>query len=256
MDDGSDLGSYSLAEQIFNSKVQNDQLMCRIYEAYAGPSLTHHNCLGDNFNDLTNHILKFLRIVGHDPEVFEYHESFAILSHLINTTWERISDIFMILSVPDSYKFRHYPCFIRMRKWSNFFKHPKEFAWLVCFPQWHLEGSEKALELQADGAYKVIDDQFLKKYYSADRSKGLAGEFANHRDKVVVLLPDVVQVMELICDELNDFVNVVTKNPVYFEILNDKATIINFYEHEHPPTTTTVTTTTTSTPPDHVDHYS
>lgn len=248
MGDSSQIGSFQAAEKVFSLNVQDEMLMCMIYSAYAGPELTHHNCLGDNFNDLTRHLHKFLEIVGQTPNVFDYHESFAIYSHLVNATWERISDIFAILSVPESYIARHFSCFILMRRWANFFKHPKEFAWLVCFPKYLIQGTDEQKAASADTSNKIVDDAFLKKYYAADRSKGLATEFASHRDKVVVLLPDVVSITERICKELHTFVNVVTKNPVYFEILNDKATIIDYYESESHASTTITTSTTTTTP--------
>ena len=215
MDHPGGYGSFALAERAFDSKIQNNRLMCDIYHAYLGDEGTHHNCLGDNFNDLTGAIHKFLRIVANDNNVFDYQESFAILSHLINSMWERIEDILNILGVPASYRCRHYRSFIRIRRWANFFKHPKEFAWLVCFPKWCIEGSPRESELTADKAHKIVDDGFLKKYYMAERDKGLAKEFEKHSNKVVVVLPDVVEIIENISDELADFVTVVTKNPVY-----------------------------------------
>jgi len=45
-----------------------------------------------------------------------------------------------------------------------------------------------------------------------------------------VVLPHMEQFTNEICDCLTNFVDVVTKNPVYFEILNDKATIIDYFQ--------------------------
>jgi hypothetical protein len=237
------------AECRFGSKVQSHNLMCNIYSAYLGPDEKHHNCLGDNFNDLSHCILAYLGMIAANPGSLEYHDALAILVQLVNSAWERISDVFEMISLPDVYKHRHYKTFIRTRRWANFFKHPKEFAWLVCFPQYCIEGSIEEAAARADNLKKVVDDEFVKKYYSAERQKGLAGEFTNYRDKVVVVLPNVVDLIDGICNELHDFVSVVTKNPVYFEILNDKATIVDYYERETTTTTTVTTTTTTTAPP-------
>ncbi|MEO6810187.1 MAG: hypothetical protein ABI353_13820, partial [Isosphaeraceae bacterium] len=76
---------------------------------------------------------------------------------------------------------------------------------------------------------RLIDDEFLKKYYSAERTKGLAGEFKGRESKVIVLLPNIEIITNDICKCLANFVNVVTENPVYREILNDKSTIVNYY---------------------------
>jgi hypothetical protein len=117
-----------------------------------------------------------------------------------------------------------------MRRWANFFKHPKDFGWIVHHPSYHLDGSGDAPSTITDKQFKIIDDAFLKKYYCAERTKGLAKEFTGFQKSVVVILPDVESVINGICDSLANFVDVVTKNPVYYEVLHDEATITNFYE--------------------------
>ena len=72
----------------------------------------------------------------------------------------------------------------------------------------------------------------MKKYYSTERTKGLASEFKGFEYSMVVVLPDVKVVTEQICGCLDDFLGVVTSNPVYREILEDKATIVHLYEDE------------------------
>src|SRR5580704_3914114 len=178
--------------------------MCRIHAAYAGPEEANHNCLGCNFNDLTDQVSKFLQLVGGNPGLLEYHEGFSLLSQLVNSVWERIADVFDMLTVPQSYRCRHYGTFIRLRRWANFFKHPKEFGWLVHHPEYCNERSTDAAKYRADKQFKIVDDEFLKKYYSADRCKGLAGEFAGFQKMVVVVLPDLMEVITQIAAELED----------------------------------------------------
>ncbi len=74
--------------------------------------------------------------------------------------------------------------------------------------------------------------EFLKKYYSADRTKGLALEFKGFERNVLVMLPDVAKLTDQICDCLANFVEIITLSPVYKEILFDKSTIENYYEHK------------------------
>ena len=49
---------------------------------------------------------------------------------------------------------------------------------------------------------------------------------------VAVVLPNVRELTADIVDSLVNFVDLATKNPVYFEILNDKATISDFYSKQ------------------------
>jgi len=222
---------FAAASKTFDEKVQGQQMMCRIYEAYSGPDEANHNCLGCNLDAITAQISKFLRATAAGHTGFSAEESLSIFAFLINTLWERMTDVLDVVTVPEGYRKRHYDAMYRMRRWANFFKHPKEFGWLVHHPQYQFEGTTEAGKaLAKDSGFRVIEDDFLKKYYSAERVKGLAKEFNGYESKVIVLMPDVAAVTERICACLVNFVEVVTKNPVYYEILNDRATIANYFD--------------------------
>ncbi|MFV1967715.1 MAG: hypothetical protein ACC628_19975 [Pirellulaceae bacterium] len=234
------------AKQIFHDRVQSEMLMCQIISAYEGENEADHNCLGCNLNSATEQISSYLELAAPHFDDLEVEQWYANVAFLINALWERISDVFEIIKLPDSYKCRHYGGFIRMRRWANFFKHPKGFGWLVHHPQCLIEESEPAKNVQRETDGTIIDDEFLKKYYCKDKVSGLAKELKQFPQKTFVILPDLPKVMEQICQSLHNFVDVVTKNPVYYEILRDEATIINFYESETVVTTTTTTTTAPS----------
>ena len=222
---------FAAASATFDAKVQGQQMMCGIYEAYSGPDQVNHNCLGCNLDAITAQIAKFLRAAAGGHTGFSAEESFSVFAFLINTLWERINDVFDVVAVPEGYRKRHYEAMYRMRRWANFFKHPKEFGWLVHHPQYLFEGTPEAGKaLAKDSGLLVIEEAFLKKYFSAERVKGLAKEFNGNENKVVVLLPDVASVTEKICVCLANFVEVVTKNPVYYEILNDRTTLTNYFD--------------------------
>ncbi|MEJ7596003.1 MAG: hypothetical protein WKF77_31215 [Planctomycetaceae bacterium] len=229
------------AQSIFDSQVQDGELMCRIYDTYAGPEEAHHNCLGCNFSDLTKQISKYLKIAAANSD-FQLHHEFSIFAFLINTCWERITDVFDILGVPDGYRCQYFAPFIRSRRWANFFKHPKTFGWMVHHPHYTIENSDDHKHLSREvGKYRFIDDEFLKKYYSAgpDKNAGkpkgesaskLKGKFVGFEKNTVVIVPDVSQLTTEICRCLDHFVNIITENPIYIEMLNDTSTIEDFYE--------------------------
>jgi hypothetical protein len=207
--------------------------MCCIYDKFAGPDAKHHNCLGCNFDDLTEQISKYLRMATQNPTGFDLHHLFAMYAQLLNFCWERMTDIFDIISVPDGYRVRHFAPFISARRWANFFKHPKTFGWVVHHPYYAIENTTEHREVTRDLAkVRIVDSEFLKKYYSADckaNAGKLRGEFVGFERSTVVVVPDIVELTSQVCSCLTQFVKIIIENPVYVEMLNDTSTIENYF---------------------------
>jgi hypothetical protein len=221
------------AHRTFDDGIQSHQLMCRIYTAYAGDGDEHHNCLGCNFNGLTEQISSYLRIITEQDSLFTLSHACELYFLQLNALWERITDVFDIIGVPPAYRVRHYGDFIKARRWANFNKHPKEFGWLVHHPEFTLDGSTHHADLVANSCdYLYVNDEFVKRFYACDRPKGLAKEFETHQTTVVVVYPNLASLTSGIVTSLANFVSAVTDNPVYFEMLNDKATIKDFYRNQ------------------------
>jgi hypothetical protein len=127
---------FAQASETFDREVQSYQLMCRIHDRFAGPGSKHHNCLGCNFDDLADQISKFLRLALQNPTGFRLHHLFAMYAQLLNFCWERMTDVFDIVGVPEGYRIRHFSAFIRARRWANFFKHESELPLAGGRPAW------------------------------------------------------------------------------------------------------------------------
>jgi hypothetical protein len=150
----------------------------------------------------------------------------------MNVVWERIGDIFNIISLPEGYLVRYFKPFIRVRRWANFYKHPKAFAWMVHHPEYTFEGSEHSKSFLQDSDFLVIDDEFVKSYYASESSKGLTAQFQGKEDRVVVVLPDLQNLTSSICDCLDKFIATITENNVYQEILDERSTFIGYFSDE------------------------
>lgn len=222
---------YEVAYKVFYERTRPEEkrLMCAIYDVFDEPGNQKHNCLGCNFDDMTEQIAKFLFICKDNTALLSLHQSFSIYALLLNSVWERISDVFEIISLPESYLVRNFGPFIRIRRWANFFKHPKAFAWRVHHPVYTFEDSSHSKAFIQDPSYLKIDDEFLKKYYTSDKSKGLTKEFNGHETKVVVIFPSIEALTNDICDCLEKFVEIITQNKVYQEVLDEKSTFINYF---------------------------
>ncbi len=55
------------AHRIFHDRVQSGQLMCSIYDVFDEPGSPNHNCLGCNFDEITDQISKFLSLCAANP---------------------------------------------------------------------------------------------------------------------------------------------------------------------------------------------
>lgn len=233
---------FESAHRVFYERVQSRGLMCSIYNVFDEPGSPNHNCLGCNFDEITDQISKFLFLCAANPGLFLPQQSFAIYALLLNVVWEMISDIFAIISLPESYRVRHFGALIKVRRWANFFKHPKFFAWMAHHPEYTFEGSEYGKAFLIESDWLQVDDGFLREYYASERSKGLTKEFKGKENKVIVVLPDLEALTVDICDCLDKFIEIIAQNQVYQEILNEKATFVNYYSEveiaqESPPNT-------------------
>lgn len=220
---------FKAAHRIFGERIQNEQRMCRIYDVFAEPGSPNHNCLGCNFDEMTDQTLKFLDVCASDYVLFSPQQSFSIYALLLNSIWERMRDVFEIISLPESYLVRHFGAFIKARRWANFFKHPKGFAWMVHHPTYTFEGSNHSKAFLNDPDHLRIDDEFVKNHYASDRPKGLINKLTGKENRVVVILPNLEILTTDICACLEEFIEIITENKVYKEILDDKSTLINYF---------------------------
>lgn len=222
---------FETSRAIYQGRVNSDMLMCNVYDAFVDEKSRDHNCIGCNLQDLSEQIGRFLEnAVLSNPEYKPEH-TVSLYLFLLNTLWERITDIFDVIGVPDAYRARHFGPLLRVRRWANFFKHPKEFAWIVHHPQFVFEDSQELTDVKKKSAdHLFVDDEFVKKFYSCERVKGLRTQLLKSRDRVVVILPDLADLTNQVCDCVCTFVTMITDNPVYQEMLKDDSTIEGFFQ--------------------------
>jgi hypothetical protein len=137
--------------------------------------------------------------------------------------------------VPEKFREKHFKVFQQIRKWANFIKHPKSFI-LVHHPDYNFENSGFNTEKEFQ---EIVNDQFVTQFYKGQRlpedqkkfNKELYQRLHNKKG-VLVLFPDIRQLTKKLCYSINKFVELITKNDVYKEILSDEATIENYFEEQ------------------------
>lgn len=207
-------------------------LACKIHDAFGGMSGEHHNCLGCNFSDSTLLISNYLDKYMEMTDIQQDFTIYILLQYLIV---ERMDTVLEILQVPQGFKEKHFKVFQQIRKWANFIKHPKSFI-LTHHPEFDFEDSgfqyKKVFSL-------TINEQFVEVYYKGQKNpddqkrtnRELYNKLKNKKD-IIVMFPDIAKLTDKLCNAICKFTEIITKNDVYIEILNDESTISNYFENE------------------------
>ena len=122
--------------------------------------------------------------------------------------------------------FPHFKTFALIKRWANFYKHPKSFMF-VHHPYYTFENHPDYNELKKKMI--VVDSKFISKYYNGDsRNTELYSILTNKKD-VLVIFPNIEELTKLFCSEIIHFVDLLRTNSVYRYILSQKSTYENFY---------------------------
>jgi hypothetical protein len=220
--------------EIFSSEAMNEEKepnSCKMHEAFGPQDGQHHNCLGCNFADSSNLIFRYLE--KHE-ELTDIHQDFTVYILLLYLLVERVEIVFNIIQLPDTYRIKYFIVFQQIRKWANFIKHPKSFV-LTHHPVYDFENSGTTYEKPFT---ETINDQFVTQFYKGhtnqdDQKKQNIDLYKRLRNKkdILVLFPNIAQLTTKLCYSYNKFVNLIIKNDVYIEILQDETTISTYFEN-------------------------
>lgn len=209
-----------------------EPVACNLHEAFGNISETSHNCLGCNFADSINLILRYLR---RNNELDDIQHDVSTYIFLLYLFVERIDMVFRIIKLPDIDKENDYFVFRQIRRWANFIKHPKSFI-LTHHPEFDFENSDKIYDKKFS---QIINDEFVFNYYKGysnnniqrEKNEELYNLLRNSQD-VIVIFPDLEILTYNFCCSFNKFIDLVKNNRDYNDILNNLATIRSYFENE------------------------
>jgi len=214
---------------LFESEVDGSQSVsnaCKVYDALVGDCFERQDCIGENFNQLLHQIVD--EWFGHYRP--GHHVAYYLCTYvlLLNLCVERVDQIFEVIDkggktkIFQDYRRKTFPTLRRIRRWANFFKHPKEFLF-THWPQYR-----DANEVQETiTPTVVIDDDFVAKYYANGDSR--PSELQNNPG-VVVAVPDLVEITTGFCAEMNTFFQFICRNDLVADYLRQRSTIDSIYE--------------------------
>ena len=78
-----------------------------------------------------------------------------------------------------------------------------------------------------------VDPGFVWDNYNAkNESSALQKGFKKHKSSTVIVCPNIKETTEKICSCLEHFVDLITNNPVYVEILKDTSSLIDQFQEK------------------------
>lgn len=200
-------------------------LACRMHEAFGALDGVSHNCLGCNFAEATNGIDHCLvKIMCSEGSLELDCADYIIWLYLFV---ERANIVFEAVSLPDGYRARNFDCFVTIKRWANFIKHPNYFL-MVHHAEWFIEGDEA---FNADLYGCVIDTEFVRENYGAeDKSrKGAVRAKLQNKNDVAVLFPELGELTENFCAAALKLFDLAEKNEVFREMLSQVSTFDNYF---------------------------
>lgn len=199
--------------------------LCEIHKIFQREEgETSHSCVACNLADISDYLLRSLNNLGVITNQFDAFVSFCLPAYLLV---ERFEEVFRIIKLPDYYEQRHFQNLKLIRRWANFLKHPKAFLF-VHHPQYYFED-----EVSVDASekkYTVIDSDFVKEHYTGDAKNTKLYSTLTNKDQVIVLFPSLLQLTEGLIDAQNHFIDIITNNKVFREVLTEKSVLVNYFQ--------------------------
>lgn len=205
----------------FQKKGEYDTLFCNIHNNFQNG----HNCVACNLNDSNRRIENFL--LGY--RLFnDVNTTFTNFIFLLYLQVECIFEYINIIQIPENYVQKKFQILFTVKRWANFLKHPKSFL-LVHHPIWEFK---KDVNVFINDNKPVIDTEFVKKFYVGDSKNKELLKLLSNKEDLTVLFPNPIELIEDFCQAQKRFADLISKNQFVRDVLNDKATIIEFYETE------------------------
>jgi len=222
---------FTLTHKIYQARNYpkiGESLMCTIHQFFEEKSRTNkHNCIGCNLEDSSKLISNTLSVLKNYDSTFN---SFVIFTMTLYLMVERINELFQITNIPLSYRQRHFKIFDQVKKWANFFKHPKAFMF-VHHPDFiYIKDFKKSDYSKAQTTF--VDDNFINTYYSGDQKNNELYRQLTNKADVVVILPNPSDLITAFCDAQEKLVNLIERNEVYREVLSEKSTLSDYFMDE------------------------
>jgi hypothetical protein len=216
-----------IIKELFEDGYGGPSLCCRMYDAMIEDD-NCENCIGENFNQRVIRLIDnwFDRFTP-EADIDYYFESYNLQLYLF---FERIEFVFNVVNhgrknkLFNDFYFHNFKIMTKIAKWANFIKHPKEFLF-THWPIYYFEGTSTITLNEGD---VLVNTDFIFNHYMSDKKP--SPTILENNSKVYVELPDLIELTQGFCDELNIFIDFISKNQLVYKYLEKKSTIEDYYK--------------------------
>ncbi|MBI2259159.1 MAG: hypothetical protein HYU67_09710 [Flavobacteriia bacterium] len=207
---------------------------CKIYDKLTeaeDENILRHDCIGENFNQL------ILRVDvewfgGYTPQSNNLDYYFFNYFLLLYLFVERVDLIFHVINADgksklfNDYRHHNFPTLLKINKWSNFIKHPKEFLF-THWPKFYIKGLT-SFDLK-DSDVKIDTNFIMDHYMSEQKPRPMILE---NNTNVYVEIPNLAEITKDFCNEMNKFFDFICSNQVVADFLKKKSTVEHYFENQ------------------------
>lgn len=215
------------AFDIYDTEIypNGESIMCSIHDSFNKESEKAHNCIGCNFADYTQLLHSALQTYAEVRYPLEAFSASILYSYLLV---ERFEEIFKIIKLPDSYRLKHFQVFGKIKRWTNFLKHPKAFI-MVHHPEYYFE-SDVTIEPSDKDNLIVVNQEFIDTYYAGDSNNSKLYSLLTNKKNVYVIFPNLTELITDFCIAQKKFINIISNNEVFREILDGQTSLKDYFE--------------------------
>lgn len=207
--------------QFHQKTIDEDSFFCQIHQNFEDG----HNCVACNLNLTNERILNFLYSYKFFNDI---HSTYSIFIMLLYLQVECLFEYINLVKIPEPYILKNFRILYKIKRWANFLKHPKSFL-LVHHPIWRYENDEFG---KINTKNLIIDSDFVEKYYKGDKTNSELYRNLKKKEDVLVLFPNPEKLIEEYVLSQQKFRNLISENSIVREILEDEATIKEYFEEE------------------------
>lgn len=167
-----------------------DDLFCILHDGeYLGDHQANHVCLACNLSESLAKIERFLsdssRLDESSSENIEY--LFTVYILLLYLSTEKLHTIFKVIGITWDYVEENWNVLVEIRKWANFFKHPKGFLFTHHL-QFVFETSART-DFQKNSF--ELGYEFVQKFYFREDERKFRQTLTEigNKDNITVILP-------------------------------------------------------------------
>jgi hypothetical protein len=206
-------------KEAFNS--QGNPVALKLHQSFITEDKNCNSCLGCNLSETIRLLSNYL---SNYKQLKDNQNDLVLFLQIQSMIVERIETIFDILNISEDYRDKHFKVFKQIRVWINFFKYTKQY---INGHSTTLSVSKSDYNRDLNNYSLIIDETQVFKFFHKEIKiekiiPFLCSEFDEVGEinrKVLIKMPDIVNVTYSLCESLKRFVDLLVNDKSYIELM-------------------------------------